>query len=63
MSAIKSWSRAARESLKKPGLMLFEIGHQQGLNSKKHFESLEGFTEVKILKDLSGLDRVIKSIQ
>ena len=63
MSAIKAWSRAARSALKVPGAMLFEIGHQQGPVAKNYFESLERFAEVKILKDLSGLDRVIKSIQ
>lgn len=58
-----AWAHKCRSSLKQPGMMLFEIGHQQGPKMKDVFESMRGFKEVKVLKDLSGLDRVIKSIE
>lgn len=60
---LTSWARLCRSSLKKPGVMLFEMGHQQGPKMKEFFESLGGFKDVQVIKDLSGLDRVIKSIQ
>lgn len=63
LSDLKSWANHNRISLKKPGLMLFEMGYQQGAAMKEFFENMGGFVEVKILKDLSGLDRAIKSIQ
>lgn len=63
LSDLKSWANHNRISLKKPGLMLFEMGYQQGAAMKEFFENMGGFAEVKILKDLSGLDRAIKSIQ
>ena len=63
LSDLTSWARKGRSWLKEPGMMLFEMGHLQGPKMKEFFESLGGFKEVKILKDLSGLDRVIKSIQ
>ena len=61
--ALKLWAVEGLRFLKKPGLMLFEMGHQQGPEMKEYFEDLKAFSEVKILKDLSGLDRIIKSIQ
>jgi release factor glutamine methyltransferase len=60
---IESWSTKSIGLLNSPGLMLFEIGHQQGPQTKQHFDNLKSFTTVQILKDLSGLDRTIKSIR
>ncbi|MGZ3690701.1 MAG: peptide chain release factor N(5)-glutamine methyltransferase [Pseudobdellovibrio sp.] len=55
------WSQLAVAGLKKPGLILFEMGYQQGAQLKPYFEKLSTFSEVKILKDLSGLDRAVKA--
>ncbi|MCH5274741.1 MAG: peptide chain release factor N(5)-glutamine methyltransferase [Lachnospiraceae bacterium] len=44
--------------LKKEGFILFEIGCKQGEDVKALMESA-GFTEVKIVKDYAGLDRVV----
>jgi release factor glutamine methyltransferase len=60
---LREWAKKSRGFLAQPGLMLFEMGHQQGQKMKDYFESMGAFKEVKIMKDLSGLDRVIKSIQ
>ncbi len=59
----QKWSNQTKNILKSPGLMLFEIGHQQGATLKSYFESLKVFSSVQIIKDLSGLDRIIKSIR
>lgn len=62
-SAIFDWSAKYRESLNKPGLMIFEMGFQQGDRMVSYFENFKQFSEVKIIKDLSKLDRIIKSTQ
>lgn len=56
------WSELASRWLKPSGLMLFEMGHAQGEKLKNHFERLGGFSDVQILKDLSGLDRAVKAL-
>lgn len=44
--------------LKEDGLLIFEIGYDQGEEVKKVMES-NGFQKTEIIKDLSGLDRVV----
>ncbi len=46
--------------LKPTGVALFEIGYQQGQSVKKLFEQHTVNRRVEILKDLAGLDRMIK---
>lgn len=58
---ISNWSKKFHQSLSKPGLMLFEIGYQQGGETKRLFSEENFFSHVAILKDLAGLDRVIKA--
>lgn len=58
--ALKTWSTKFAPCLKAEGLMLFEMGHTQGEAMKKHFADISKFKEVTVLKDLSGLDRIIK---
>ncbi len=48
----------AQSYLKKDGMLLFEIGHDQG-NSVSELMIANGFKEVRIKKDLAGLDRVV----
>jgi release factor glutamine methyltransferase len=62
LKALKEWAAHSQRVLKKPGLMLFEMGHQQGAPMLQFFSAMNLFSEVKVLKDLSGLDRVIKSL-
>ncbi len=61
--ALYAWSEKAKTHLNQPGLMLFEMGHLQGPQFKKHIESFGSFSNVNILKDLSGLDRILKCRQ
>lgn len=58
---ISNWSKKFRLNLAKPGLMLFEIGYQQGIETKRLFCEENFFSHVAILKDLAGLDRVVKA--
>ena len=48
--------------LEEDGLLIFEIGHNQGMDVEKIFLK-EGFKKVEILKDLQGLDRVVFGIK
>ncbi len=58
---IANWSKKFRTHLSKPGLMLFEIGYQQGVETKRLFSEEKFFSHVAIMKDLAGLDRVVKA--
>jgi len=44
--------------LKENGLVFFEIGHNQGMDVKELLQSA-GYYDIRIIQDLSGLDRVI----
>lgn len=63
MQDLKKWSQLSVQQLTKPGLLLFEIGSQQGKAMKTFIEHLNSWSYVEILKDLSGLDRIIKAVQ
>lgn len=56
---LKLWSQKAAGWLRPQGFMGFEMGHTQGAEMKKHFDSLGVFSTVRIVKDLAGLDRHI----
>ncbi|MCT4633546.1 MAG: peptide chain release factor N(5)-glutamine methyltransferase [Firmicutes bacterium] len=47
------------EILKKDGIMAFECGYNQGEDIKKIMEDSGFFDKIDIVKDLSGLDRVV----
>lgn len=49
----------AGKYLKQGGFLACEIGCSQGEEVKEMFESC-GFSEVKVIKDLAGLDRVVR---
>ena len=59
---IKNWARKSQEFLKINGALFFEIGHTQGAECLKIMSELNFYKEVIVLKDLAGLDRVIKAI-
>ena len=61
LHALKTWSAKFAKSLNQQGVMLFEMGYTQGPAMQKHFSDLPGLKEVAVLKDLSGLDRIIKA--
>lgn len=63
LAFLTAWSQQFSECLKTPGLMAFEMGYLQGLQMVKNFNSLNIFSHVEIVKDLSGLDRIIKGVR
>jgi len=52
----------SREHLVEKGLIIFEIGYNQAENIK-HMMRENGFNDVKVLKDLQGLDRAVLGIK
>lgn len=56
---LKLWSQKAASWMRPKAFMGFEMGHNQGVEMKKHFDSLGVFSTVRIVKDLAGLDRHI----
>lgn len=61
LSDIKSWAAHYSHLVKVDGLVLFEMGYQQGSVLKAYFENLKKFKTVDVIKDLSGLDRIVKA--
>jgi release factor glutamine methyltransferase len=59
-SLLKAWSNLYITKLSEPGLMIMEMGYKQGQEMKKHFENLNVFDDVQIIKDLSDHDRIIQ---
>lgn len=59
LEKLQKWSKLYQPHLSNPGLMLMEMGFQQGPEMKEHFKSLR-FESVEVKKDLSGHDRVIR---
>ena len=53
-------SAKAPEYLKLGGYLLYEIGYNQGQQVSMIMEEA-GFRDVEIIKDLAGLDRVVKA--
>ena len=49
---------ASVDYLKPEGWLMFEIGHDQG-EALKEMMKAAGYCEVKVIKDLAGLDRVV----
>lgn len=60
---IKNWFEFATILLKPKGIILFEIGYTQGEVVKKMAEDKKIFSQVQIIKDLSGLDRTLKCVR
>lgn len=50
--------KESKLALKNNGLLAFEIGHDQGESVRKLMDE-EGFSNIKLVKDLAGLDRVL----
>ena len=51
----------SRQVLKPGGMLLFEIGYNQGAAVKKLMEDA-GYLEVQVVKDYAGLDRVVTGV-
>lgn len=62
LALLKSWSDAYAPKLAHPGLLLMEMGMSQGPAMKEHLVKLGMFNEVRVIKDLSGHDRVLRGV-
>ena len=51
-------SGEAGEYLKPGGILAFEIGYNQGGSVRLMLQDA-GYTEIRVVKDLAGLDRVV----
>ena len=58
LSFYRQITSMADQYLLDDGLLIYEIGYNQGQSVKKMFES-SGYRDISILKDLSGNDRVV----
>ncbi|MBO4347047.1 MAG: peptide chain release factor N(5)-glutamine methyltransferase [Lachnospiraceae bacterium] len=54
-------AKEAHDHLLKDGSLLLEIGYDQG-KSVPEILSAEGFVNIKVIKDLNGLDRVVSAV-
>jgi len=63
LQLIKNWFEFSTTLLKPKGIILFEIGYTQGEAVKKMAEDKKLFSQVQIIKDLSGLDRTLKCVR
>ena len=59
LSFYRGITREAPKYLNDGGYLIYEIGFDQGLEVKALMENA-GFDEIEIIKDLAGLDRVVK---
>ena len=53
-------AEGGKKHLKRGGIFYMEIGYDQGPSVKALFEE-EGYKNVEVLKDLAGLDRVVRA--
>lgn len=63
LALLKQWSQIYGQHLASEGLMLMEMGMSQGDKMGAHFANLALFNEVRVIKDLSGHDRVIRGVK
>lgn len=60
---LKKWSEKMLPHLKQTSMMGFEMGCDQGPEMKKYFQSFNVFADVRVVKDLSSLDRHIIGVK
>lgn len=60
---IKDWMAKSSSQLSPGGLLMFEIGSTQGQQVLNFAKDLNIFSQVQIIKDLSGLDRTLKCVR
>ncbi|MDG0814856.1 peptide chain release factor N(5)-glutamine methyltransferase [Bdellovibrio svalbardensis] len=63
LALLKKWSKDYAPYLSSEAVMLMEMGMSQGMAMKSHFENLKIFKSVRVVKDLSGHDRVIYGVK
>lgn len=59
LALLTQWSQLYSGHLSAKAMMAMEMGASQGAAMQSHFQKLECFNEIRVMKDLSGHDRVI----
>ncbi len=60
---LRKWSKKTVPFLNEDAIVLMEMGMNQGADMTEHFKSLGVFSKVDVIKDLAGLDRVIRGVK
>lgn len=63
LALLKSWSKAYAPFLSSNAVMMMEMGMSQGSVMQSYYTDLNIFKNARVLKDLSGLDRVIAGVK
>ncbi|WP_413576465.1 peptide chain release factor N(5)-glutamine methyltransferase [Bdellovibrio sp. HCB290] len=63
LALLKSWTKAYAPYLASESVTMMEMGMSQGSVMQSYYADLEIFKNVRVLKDLSGLDRVIAGVK
>lgn len=62
MALLKKWTTTYAPYMATPGIVLMEMGMSQGSAMREHCAGLN-FSEVRVIKDLGGLDRLICGVK
>ena len=60
---IRVWTAKAAELVRVGGLVIFEIGSEQGRVASEIFAATGRFDHIEVLKDLAGHDRFVRAIR
>ena len=63
LALLKNWTKAYGPHLSQQSICLMEMGMSQGSAMKDYYYSLGYFSESRVIKDLSGLDRIICGVK
>jgi release factor glutamine methyltransferase len=63
LQLLKTWSRIYASHLSPQSICLMEMGMTQGAAMKDYYNGLGIFNESRVIKDLSGLDRIICGVK
>lgn len=63
LADLKQWSSQSNKWTNAVSYMGFEMGSTQSSSMKNHFSQLGPFAEIRIIKDLAGLDRHIVGVK
>lgn len=63
LALLKNWSKIYSSHLGAKACVVMEMGMTQGPAMKDYFFNLNVFSEVKVVKDLAGLDRLICGVK
>lgn len=63
LSHLRAWAKAAADLVRPGGMVMFEMGYQQGPQVRAIFEAVGRYSIIEIVPDLAGLDRFVRAIR